>query len=94
MMPNGKRRNRYRRWLDKCYDYLHDTGDVRTAQWLLENIGYKANGERMKNSIPPNVGSAAQKLSRDGRFHCFENEGIAYGRTGHPYSAHAWGVMY
>ena len=93
-MPNSKRRFRYKRWLDKCYDYLHDTGDVRTAQWLFENIGYKVNGERMKNTLPPNVNSAAQKLSRDGRFTCFENEGIAYNRNGEQYRAHAWGVSY
>lgn len=94
MMPNAKRRFRYRRWLDKCYQYLHDTGDVRTAQWLWENIGYKVNGQRMTNTLPPNAQSAAQKLTRDKRFKCYVNEGKAFNRRGEPYTAHAWGVEY
>lgn len=93
-MATNKRRFRYGRWLDKCHEYLRDTGDVRTAQWLFENIGYNLDGTRIKNALPPNVNSAAQKLTRDKRFTKFPEELLAYNRKGDPYRAHGWGVSY
>ena len=58
------RSRRYMGWVNKVHEYLSETGERRTARWLLENIG---EDESRK---PPNVNSATQKMRSTKMFEC------------------------
>lgn len=59
--PPNMRRKRYAKWLDKAADLLRDTGEARTANWLIENLPDNRHS-------PPSANSAAQKMKKDKRF--------------------------
>jgi hypothetical protein len=59
-----KRSRRYMGWVNKVHEYLSETGERRTARWLLENIG----GDESRK--PPNVNSATQKMRSTKMFEC------------------------
>ena len=74
-----KRKERYMRWVHACVEYLKETGEKRSANWLFENIDccnqreglYKKNvaeGKIRENTQyrPPNVNSASNKLRASG----------------------------
>lgn len=62
--PPNMRRKRYSVWLDKAAELLRETGEARTANWLMENLPDDRH-------TPPSANSAAQKLRKDERFGSF-----------------------
>ena len=62
--PPNMRRRRYGKWLDKAAELLRESGESRTANWLIENLPDDRHS-------PPNANSAAQKMKKDERFGSF-----------------------
>lgn len=67
-MTRKKRSQRYMGWVNMVHEYLSETGERRTARWLLENVG----GDESRK--PPNVNSATQKMRSTKMFECAHHQ--------------------
>ena len=98
-----KRKERYMRWVHACVEYLKETGEKRSANWLFENIDccnqreglYKKNvaeGKIRENTQyrPPNVNSASNKLRASGLLKRAYLGDVATNSAGSKYKVMSW----
>jgi len=102
-MPVRKRKERYMRWVQACVEYLKETGEKRSANWLFENIDccnqreglyrkYVAEGKTRENSQyrPPNINSAVNKLRASGLLKRGYMGDVAMNSAGSKYEVISW----